>query len=71
MCTLDCYCPTMKRVYLIQGKVINLYPGHIVNRYTQSTQRLTNMITVLHIAFSLLLRSFSNLSSLADQGLVL
>jgi hypothetical protein len=60
MCTLDfCYCPTMKRVYLIQGKVINLYPGHIVNRYTQSTGRLTNMITVLHhIAFSLLLRSF-------------
>jgi hypothetical protein len=39
MCTLDfCYCPTMKRVYLIQGKVINLYPGHIVNRYTQSTE---------------------------------
>jgi hypothetical protein len=29
------------------------------------------MITVHHIAFSLLLRSFSNLSSLADQGLVL
>jgi hypothetical protein len=43
------------------GKVINLYPANIVNRYTQSTrERLTNMITVLHhIAFSLLLRSFS------------
>jgi hypothetical protein len=61
MCTLDfCYCPTMKRVYLIQGKVINLSGANIVNRYTQSTrERLTNMITVLHhIAFSLLLRSF-------------
>jgi hypothetical protein len=31
MCTLDFFLlPTMKRVYLIQGKVINLYPGLIL-----------------------------------------
>jgi hypothetical protein len=38
MCTLDfCYCPTMKRVYLIQGN--QPISGANVNRYTQSTGR--------------------------------
>jgi hypothetical protein len=59
----------MKRVYLIQGKVINLSGANIVNRYTQSTrERLTNMITVLHhIAFSLLLQFFLTSVPFADQ----
>jgi hypothetical protein len=44
---------------LIQGKVINLYPGLMVNRYTQSTrERLTNMITfiTLHCLLSVFLQ---------------
>jgi hypothetical protein len=71
MCTLDLLLPDDETCLSDTGKVINLYPGNIVNRYTQSTrERLTNMITVLHhIAFSLLLRSFSNLSSLRRPGI--
>jgi hypothetical protein len=55
---------------LIQGKVINLYPGLMVNRYTQSTrERLTNMITFITLHSACFQFFFSSLRR--PRGLVL